>query len=79
MLVPKALQNEMKRLLLTSHLGIVKTINRAKEVIYWPGINKDITNIVNACEICLEHRNKQTKKNKNPLYHTTYQILHGRG
>ena len=48
----------MKRLVHTGHLGIVKTINRAKEIIYWPGSNNDITKIVNACEICLEQRSK---------------------
>ena len=58
MLVPKTLQNEVKCLLHTSQLGIVKTINRVKEIIYWPRINNGITNIVNTCEICLEHRNK---------------------
>ena len=67
MLAPKTLRNQMKRLLHTGHLWIVKTINRAKEIIYWSGINNDITNIVHACEICLEHRNK----NKNSLFHTT--------
>ena len=52
----------MKRLLHTGHLGIVKTINRVREIIYWPGINNDIMNIVNACEVCLEHRNKQKQE-----------------
>ena len=74
MLVPKILRNEMKRLLHSGHLEIVKTINRAKEIIYWPRIYNDITNIVNACELCLEHRNKQ---NKNLLHHTTCQKLRG--
>ena len=59
MLVPKTLRNELKRLLYTGHLGIFKPIDRTKKIIYWPGINNYITNIVNACEICLEHRNKQ--------------------
>ena len=62
MLVPKILRNEMKRLLHSGHRGIVKTINRAKEIIYWPGIYNDITNIVNACELCLEHRDKQKQE-----------------
>ena len=58
MLVTKTLRNSMKHLLHTCHLGIVKTINRVKEIIYQPGINNDITNI----EICLEHRNKQKQE-----------------
>ena len=62
MLVPKTLRNELKRLLYTGHLGIFKPIDRTKKIIYWPGINNYITNIVNACEICLEHRNKQKQE-----------------
>ena len=62
MLVPKTLQTEMKRLLHTGHLGIVKTINREREITYWPGINNDITNIMNSCEICLEDRKKQKQE-----------------
>ena len=38
MLVTKTLRNEMKRLLHTGHLRIVKTINCAKKIIFWPGI-----------------------------------------
>ena len=61
-LVPKTLSNGMKRLLHTGQLRIIKTINRGKEIIYWPGINNDIMSTVNACEICLEHRNKQKQE-----------------
>ena len=62
MLVPKTLRNEITRLLHTGHLGIAKTINRVKEIIYWREINNNITNRVNACEICLEHRTKQKQE-----------------
>ena len=43
-----SLENEMKRLLHTGHLRIAQTINCAKEIIYWPGINNGTTNIVDA-------------------------------
>ena len=52
MIVPNSLRLEMKKLLHTGHLGIVKIKNRAREIIYWPGINSDIENIVNSCEAC---------------------------
>ena len=74
MLFPKKLGNGIKRLHHTGHLRIVNlSISCVKEIIYGPGIDNDITNIVNACEICLE-----TNKSKNPLYRTTYQTLQGR-
>ena len=40
----------------------MKTINRAKEIISWPGINNDITKIVNVCEVCLERINKEKQE-----------------
>ena len=60
MIVPNSLQLEMKKLLHTGHFGIVQIKNRAQEIIYWPGINSDIENIVNSCETCQEYRNKQS-------------------
>ena len=62
MIVPNSLRLEMKKLLHTGHLGIVKIKNRAREIIYWPGINSDIENIVNSCEACQEYRNKQSNE-----------------
>ena len=46
MLVPKTLRNKMQRLLHAGHLVIFKMINRAKEIIYWPGINPFMHNVV---------------------------------
>ena len=65
--VPKSLRNDMKHLLHTGHLGIVKIKNRARDIIYWPGINSDIENIVNSCEICQEHQNRQ--RDEPPIKH----------
>ena len=62
MIVPNSLWLEMKKLLHTWHLGIVKIKNRAWEIIYWPGINSDIENIVNSCKVCQEYRNKQSNE-----------------
>ena len=46
-IVPKTLRNEMKNLLHTGHLGRVKTIGRARETMFWPGINADIDELTN--------------------------------
>ena len=50
--IPKSLQNEMKTLLHNGHFGIVKIKNRAREIMFWPGINNDIENIVRTCDVC---------------------------
>ncbi|XP_062599483.1 uncharacterized protein K02A2.6-like [Saccostrea cucullata] len=45
-----------------SHLGIEKTKKLAREFIFWPGINAEITDVVSKCSICLENRNSHTKE-----------------
>ena len=35
--VPVKLRNEMKKILHSGHLGIVKTKGRARDTLYWPG------------------------------------------
>ena len=62
MIIPNSLRLEMKKLLHTGHLGIVKIKNGAREIIYGPGINSDIENIVNSCDACQEYRNKQSNE-----------------
>ncbi|XP_064100829.1 uncharacterized protein K02A2.6-like [Macrobrachium nipponense] len=46
----------MRRNILTrlhdSHRGVEATKRRAKQTVYWPGINSDIANTVHACEPC---------------------------
>ena len=50
--IPKSLQNEYLRCLHTGHLGISKCRARAKSTVYWPGIDKDITNIIGCFDTC---------------------------
>lgn len=44
------------------HLGIEKCKRRARETVFWPGMNKDIENMIRRCETCQKYRNKQTKE-----------------
>jgi hypothetical protein len=57
--VPPSLQKQMLDLIHESHLGIVKCKQRAREVLYWPGMNSDIETIISHCAKCAEHQNKQ--------------------
>ena len=50
--IPKMLQNEYLRCLHTGHFGISKCRPRAKSTVYWPGIDKDITNLIGHCDTC---------------------------
>ena len=40
------------------HLGIDKCRKRGKEVLYWPGINRDIEQMVKNCSYCIKYSNK---------------------
>jgi hypothetical protein len=44
------------------HLGIEKCRARAREAVYWPGINRDIETLISKCDTCQRHRYKQAKE-----------------
>ena len=60
--VPKSMRPEMLKTLHSSHQGIVKTKQRARDVIFWPGMNKQIEETVKKCAVCLQHQNKPQKE-----------------
>lgn len=45
-----------------SHLGIVKCKQRAKDVVFWPGMGKDIEEMISRCETCQEYQASNPKK-----------------
>lgn len=61
-IIPKAMRKEMISRLHYGHLGINKTINKAKELIYCPNMQKEITDIVKNCSTCLKFSNSQTRE-----------------
>ena len=61
-IIPQSLRQELLQVLHKSHTGIVKTKQRAREMIYWPGLNKQIEEMSSKCEICLENRPQQQKE-----------------
>ena len=50
--VPAALRRRVLARLHDSHRGAEATKRRARQVVYWPGIDSDIVNVVRACEPC---------------------------
>ena len=52
----------MKRRLHEAHLGIEKTKARARDVLYWPGINADIEEVVGQCTTCLRYRSNNQRE-----------------
>ena len=60
--IPHKLRREMLAKIHVGHLGIEKCRRRAREVLYWPGMNQSISEMVKSCSICLEYRLKQASQ-----------------
>lgn len=54
--IPESLRKEMLKRIHEGHLGIEKCKKRAREVMFWPRINQDVTNEVSKCTTCLKYR-----------------------
>lgn len=62
LVVPVSLQSKMCKWLHLAHLGIEKTLARAREQFYWPGMTKDIKELVQSCSICEQFRRNNQKE-----------------
>ena len=60
--IPKSLRRETIDRLHYNHLGIEKTILRAKELVFWPFMNKEITDVVTNCPACLKFQNSNQEE-----------------
>lgn len=60
--IPTKLRNYILEKLHSSHLGIEKTIARARKTVYWPGMTNAIKEKILKCIICLKYRNKNQKQ-----------------
>ena len=58
-IVPSSLSKEIMQRIHEDHLCQEKYKARARQVIYWPGINAEISDMVSKCSTCLEHRSLQ--------------------
>ena len=50
--IPQAKRREVLAKLHSSHQGIERIKRRAQQAVYWPGINSNIQNVVEACNAC---------------------------
>lgn len=60
--VPKAMQPLMLERIHSSHQGPVACSRLARDVIFWPGMTKEIIHLASQCAICNEHAAKQQKE-----------------
>jgi len=45
-----------------SHLGIVKCKQRARDVVFWPGMGKEIEEMISESDTCQEYRASNPKE-----------------
>ena len=62
LITPPSLCTQMLDKIHSSHLGMEKCLNRARDCLFWPGITKQIQEKVEKCQICNRYRNKQVKE-----------------
>ena len=55
-IIPPTLQQDMLKKLHEGHQGITKCRLRAKQSMWWPGLNKQLERIVNNCPTCCRER-----------------------
>ncbi len=52
--IPSSLKEDMLKIIHSSHLGVVKNKQRARDILFWPQMGRDIEEVVSKCQICLE-------------------------
>lgn len=62
--IPSSLRKQMLQKTHEGHLGEIKCKRRAREVMYWPRINQDISQTTASYELC---RTRRTKQQAEPL------------
>ena len=62
--IPKSMRKEMLKKIHSSHLGIESCTRKAKDLIFWPEMYKDIIEMVPQCHVCAKY---SRNKNKEPL------------
>ena len=85
-IIPKCLRARFLNKVHYGHLGISKCKARAREALFWPGLTKDIINVVQSCNTCNKHQPQQCKEplkpHPVPLYpfqRVAIDVFHHRG
>ena len=61
-IVPLSLTARIKEKLHGAHTGIQSCLRRARETVYWPGMNSDLTDYISKCDICSSYQSSQAKE-----------------
>lgn len=75
--VPSNLRHKILALLHKGHFGITKTMMKANELYYWPGMATEIVNFLRACTVCekFSPNNKKQKLLQIPLPENVFEVI----
>ena len=62
LIVPSSLREEMLSQIHSSHLDIEKCERRARDILFRPGMNQQIADVVSKCNTCNMYSNSQAKE-----------------
>ena len=65
-IIPKVLRNEILTKIHEGHLGMDKCKRRARQSVFWPGLNNQIEQMVQRCETCLKYLPSKVKEPLQP-------------
>lgn len=60
-LIPTCLRRKMFNIIHTGHTGVQGYIQRAKQMLFWVGMTRDIKGMVESCSICQQHQRSNQK------------------
>lgn len=60
--VPRSAREAIRNELHSAHLGVESTLRRARETVFWPGINAEMKDYLAKCEICNTYNSEQPKE-----------------
>ena len=62
LIVPQSKRKEMLELIHESHQGIVKCKQRARDIVFWPGMSSQIEEKVSQCSLCAQFQRAQPRE-----------------
>ena len=60
--IPNKLRQSCLARLHIAHMGVNKTLNQARQSVFWPGLTKDINELISACPACMKYAAKNCAK-----------------
>jgi transposase InsO family protein len=61
-IIPSSLRQVLLRNMHIDHSGISRTLSKAREAVYWPGMNNDIRRTIEKCSACQTTARSNTKE-----------------